>query len=246
MKLYFAGSDCGPGYNTALLKAGATCRLESFHAVGLARAPSQGFKHHILDSGAFSAFTLGKLIKLDEYCDYLTSYIKQLDRYIVLDAIGDPSLTQENQRTMEKRGLRPLPVIHYGASHQALVDACKNYDYFCLGGLVPYARQKTKLVAFLDFAFNIIREFFPVKVHLLGIKTQRILERYPVYSADSTSWLAPARYGNMQHTSCALTSLYKAKTNHYLLNVEREAEYWVKYERQVTQIWAMRGIKWED
>src|SRR3972149_3213760 len=68
-----------------------------------------------LDSGAFSAFTLGVKLSVDEYCDYIWQNwdIIRFDGTTmmasVLDGIGDAELTYQNQLAMEARGVRPLP-----------------------------------------------------------------------------------------------------------------------------------------
>ncbi|MCL5459902.1 hypothetical protein M3M33_14795, partial [Loigolactobacillus coryniformis] len=61
-----------------------------------------------LDSGAFSAYTLGVTLSIDEYCDYIKrnlDIIRVEDGVVmasVLDGIGDALLTYQNQLAMEE------------------------------------------------------------------------------------------------------------------------------------------------
>ena len=73
-----------------------------------------------LDSGAFSAHTLGAHIDLPTYCEYIKrnkDIIRVEDNIVmasVLDGIGDPLQTYRNQLCMEELGARPLPCFHFG------------------------------------------------------------------------------------------------------------------------------------
>ena len=92
-----------------------------------------------LDSGAFSAFTLGKVIDLPAYVDYCKRNADIIEFASVLDGIGDPLLTFKNQKAMEKLGVTPLPCFHYGEDERYLEYYIKNYDYITIGGMVPIA-----------------------------------------------------------------------------------------------------------
>lgn len=219
MKLYLAGIYTanfkigGSLYNRLTenekrQRESATNLLESYHYIH-----RQTFVDSIradgrkvfLDSGAFSAFTKGVEVDLPKYCDYIKrnkDIIEHVDGTLlasVLDGIGDPLKTWQNQLAMEQLGVRPLPCFHYGEDERYLEWYIANYDYITLGGMVPISTPQLKL--WLD---RIWEKYLTdgsgrprIKVHGFGLTTVSLMERYPWYSVDSSSWVQIARVGGM-------------------------------------------------
>lgn len=158
-----------------------------------------------LDSGAFSAWTLGKPINIDDYIDYVHRNVDiiRVDEgtlmFSVLDGIGDAKLTWENQAYMERKGLRPLPCFHAGEDFAYLDWYVKNYEYITLGGMV--GASSDTLIKWLDIVWD--KHLLDgagkprIKVHGFGITAVPIMERYPWWSVDSSSWAQTARYGSI-------------------------------------------------
>ena len=219
MRLYLAGiytsNFCLDGRlynrlteNEKFQRKSVTHHLESYHYIH-----RQSFVDSIrrdkqtvfLDSGAFSAFTKGVEIDMPKYCRYIqdnADIIKKEDNDIlasVLDGIGDPLKTYQNQLKMEKLGVRPLPCFHYGEDERYLEWYIANYSYITLGGMVPISTPQLKL--WLD---RIWEKYLidgsgrpKIKVHGFGLTTISLMERYPWYSVDSSSWVQTARVGCM-------------------------------------------------
>lgn len=151
-----------------------------------------------LDSGAYSAFTKKIKIDIDEYITFIKRYEKYLEVYSVLDDINDPVVTYQNQKYMEKQGLKPLPCFHYGEDIYFLKKYLKDdYKYLALGGMVPVSNPNLKIWLnnlFLNYLTN--KEGYPIiKVHGFGLTGVDLLVRYPWYSVDSTSWVMTGRFG---------------------------------------------------
>jgi hypothetical protein len=219
MKLYLAGIYTanfkigGSLYNRLTpnekyQRESATNLLESFHYIH-----RQSFVDSIrgdgrkvfLDSGAFSAFTKGVTVNIPKYCDYIKRNLDIIEHVdgvplaSVLDGIGDPLKTYQNQLEMEKLGVRPLPCFHYGEDERYLEWYIANYSYITLGGMVPISTPQLKL--WLD---RIWEKYLTdgsgrpkVRVHGFGLTTVSLMERYPWYSVDSSSWVQTARVGGM-------------------------------------------------
>lgn len=182
--------------------------LESYHYVGkqayVDRIRESG-KKVFLDSGAFSAFTLGQVIDLPAYCDYIKAnhdIIRMEDNDLmasVLDGIGDPQKTWENQCAMEELGVRPLPCFHYGEDERYLDYYVENYEYITIGGMVPISSPQ--LFHWLDRIWNdhlVDGSGRPrVKVHGFGLTSVPLMERYPWFSVDSSSWVQIGAHGNL-------------------------------------------------
>ena len=182
--------------------------LESYHYI-----KSQRFVDEIraigrrvfLDSGAFSAFTLGETIDIREYCNY----VKRNDDIIAvddgvkmiagLDAIGDVKVTFQNLKVMEQLGVKAIPCFHSGEDERYLEYYIKNYEYISLGGMV--GASVTQLGMWLDRIWSkylIDGSGRPrVKVHGFGITTDHIMKNYPWWSCDSSTWIQATSFGNI-------------------------------------------------
>lgn len=182
--------------------------LESWHYVG-----KQSFVDHMrnnnakifLDSGAFSAYTLGVTLSVADYCAYIDRNLDILRvdgkdvMASVLDGIGDPLQTYRNQLEMEARGFRPLPCFHAGEDERYLEWYIQNYDYITLGGMVGSSTKQ--LCIWLDRIWD---KYLTdgsgrprLKVHGFGITAIPIMERYPWHSCDSSSWIQSAAFGSI-------------------------------------------------
>lgn len=182
--------------------------LESWHYVG-----KQSFVDHMranqaqifLDSGAFSAYTLGVSLSVEDYCNYIQRNrdIIRVDGNAVmasvLDGIGDPLQTYRNQIEMEWRGCRPLPCFHAGEDERYLEWYVKNYEYITLGGMVGSSTKQ--LCIWLDRIWDRYLTDGSgrprLKVHGFGITAVPIMERYPWHSCDSSSWIQSAAFGSI-------------------------------------------------
>jgi len=182
--------------------------LESWHYVGKQRYVDEmraDGASIFLDSGAFSAFTLGVELSVAEYCEYIhrnRDILRVEDGVVmasVLDGIGDPLQTWRNQYEMELRGAKPLPCFHAGEDERYLEHYVANYEYITLGGMVGSSTKQ--LCIWLDRIWD---RFLTdgsgrprLKVHGFGITAIPIMERYPWYSCDSSSWIQSAAFGSI-------------------------------------------------
>lgn len=158
-----------------------------------------------LDSGAYSAWSRGTQIDLDEYCAFIKQNIDCIEVYASLDAIpGAPGrVATEKERHeaaeqswanylyMVNEGLDPLPVYHYGEDPKYLE---RMLDYGCpyigIGGLVGVAGPLRRI--WLDRVFDRITDAkgMPiVKTHGFGMTSVPLIFRYPWFSVDSTTWI---------------------------------------------------------
>ena len=159
-----------------------------------------------LDSGAFSAFTKGIDVDIKGYCRYIKEnedIIYKDDGVLcasVLDGIGDPLKTWQNQLLMESLGVTPLPCFHYGEDERYLEWYIERYPYITIGGMVAQSTPQLKL--WLD---RIWEEHLcdsagrpRVKVHGFGLTTLSLMTRYPWYSVDSSTWVQHGSNGMIQ------------------------------------------------
>lgn len=151
-----------------------------------------------LDSGAFSAWSQKKEIDIKKYISFIKENKQYINYYAVLDSIGDPEKTLENQKIMESEGLTPIPCFHYGEDFSYLEMYVKKYQYIALGGMVSISHKNQ-----FDWLDKIFSEFIcnkkdmmpKVKVHGFGVDYPKILLKYPWYSVDSSGFLKKSAYG---------------------------------------------------
>lgn len=173
-----------------------------------------------IDSGAFSAWTKGKTIDVDEYIAWINERADFISLYGQIDVIpGDivkghtpeqvkeaARLTWENYLYMRPRMKKPeglLYTFHVGEPYDYLRQALEWRDeqgkpipYIALGGMVGKPGPVRK--NFLDTCFNIIKKSTnpDVKVHAFGMTSFELLAQYPgITSADSTSWIMTGANG---------------------------------------------------
>jgi hypothetical protein len=176
--------------------------LESYHYVHSDRAVQMMRRDGItvfLDSGAFSAYTQKVEINLDKYCEYIRMNADVIRVASVLDGIGDALKTYKNQQAMEANGVKVLPCFHYGEDERYLEHYIANYPYITLGGMVPINKEQLKY--WLDRIWDKYltnKDGMPkLKVHGFGLTRISLMERYPWYSIDSSSWVQTAMNGGI-------------------------------------------------
>ncbi len=214
----------------------------------------------IIDSGAFTAFTTGKIINPKDYATWSLDFQKRWEHkmkslsFMNLDVIGNQDDSWKNQSILESLGMKPIPIITFGCDKKHLIRALDNYDYIALGGLVPHSRNKIKLQKWLDYCFNIIMGRYKEtgvmsRIHLLGITTDWVLKRYPCYSSDSSSWVACLRFGGGAAAGLDKIPRYKesdAALSATIHTLRSEVVKYKKMETEATNLWKSRGIIWDD
>lgn len=190
--------------------------LESFHYIksgsALKNIRRDGVKI-FLDSGAFSAFTLGTTIDMGRYCDFILQNDDIIARdngtkmIAPLDVIGGgpgefyaktktAELSWKNQEEMERRGTEPLPCFHYGEPWEYLDYYASKYDYIALGGLVR--NDLFGLESWFRQVFE--RTCNPdgtprIRFHAFSLTALQLMLKYPWHSVDSSTWVQWAANG---------------------------------------------------
>ena len=151
-----------------------------------------------------------------EYLESYTSFVKEhgrgLTHYANIDVLPfrrrqpqdktktSHALTWRNQKELEKRGLNPIPVIHFKNPLSVLKRYLQEgYEFIALGGLG--GSGKGAWTNWMDRAFDSIcdtpNRMPSVKVHGFGVTNFSGMSRYPWYSVDSTSWTKAGGFGNL-------------------------------------------------
>lgn len=152
-----------------------------------------------LDSGAFTAFTKKVTIDIGQYVEFIQTHRERITVASSLDAIGDPKKTYENFHEMLRRGVDVIPVFHCREDFSWLRRYCEEgHPYIALGGMVP--ENKQWVAQWLEQVWRFLVDDegrAKVKVHGFGMTIFELMDRYPWYSCDSSSWTYGGRFGAM-------------------------------------------------
>lgn len=238
MNLYFAGSspiDVPPKNSDALFSFADKGKM--FDTMKETIKPGKLF----VDSGAFSAWTKGIKIDVDQYIDWINERSDDLDLYGQLDSI--PGLMSEGLTSKDfeesarkswenylymypkmKHPKKMLYTFHAGEPFKYLANALEWKDdngdpmeYIALGGVVGNTRATRD--RFIEQCYDIIRNSSNpnVKVHAFGMTDFSILEKYPITSADSTAWIMVGAMGRIMTDfgNITVSNNYKNDPKHY-------------------------------
>lgn len=267
MRIFFAG--VGKQYFNAFEELGIKNYLSTFEnqkaaaeAANLAGAmrPHNAF---LLDSGAFSVWRSGRSIDLREYIAYAKDFIARnrhaIDHiYVVnLDVIPGEQGTMptkkeveeaarqgwDNMVQFEKAGLTPVHIFHQGEGFEWLERISARHRYI---GISPNndASIKSKF-NWMKRVYSIIRA--ENMTHGFAVTARKLMQAFPWYSVDSTSWMAPVQYGKAVFTEefgeIGLSSRCKSHVDYVILRNIRELR---RLQKIYTQLWAKRGVVWDE
>jgi len=173
-----------------------------------------------IDSGAYSAYNLGKTVDVDDYIHFINEIGDVVEIFAQVDHIQDPDMTDaekeicqqdtwENYLYMIDR-LKPeyvdklIPLYHAGENikrlHNLLEWTHKDGHHIKYIGLgAPQRAYHNQRRQYFDEWFKIIKSSSnpDVKTHAFGCTDLEALEMFPITSADSTTWLKTAVTGSI-------------------------------------------------
>ena len=227
--------------------------------------------HRLGDSGAFTAWTTGKTIDLDGLIGWCRRNTELHPGFacISLDVIpgeagGDAAPTNrereraaaeslENGDAMRAAGLKIMEVFHVFeplAHLDVLIERRQPGEVIGLGGMV--GRSVSLKERFCDAAFARVRQHSRwddlIPVHGLGLSVRgHLAARYPWWSIDSSSWLAPAKFGKPVKRNGRMGDGDDRRTSNRTLRhlyLQRVLDGWLEREEQLTRMWRQRGVRW--
>lgn len=210
MKIYLAGYFNGKASVYDISVDDYSYFLESYHYLkkDYQLKIVQDSGHSIfLDSGAFSAFTQGAIITLEEYTDFIARYKDLIHVASNLDIIGKGNEEGSYKNLAELRAMAdgrhsvPICPVHHARDADRWLARYldEGNDYIFLGGMVPESTPYLK--GWLDHVWDKFladKDGMPkVKVHGFGMTRPGLMDRYPWFSVDSTSWVMTGRFGGI-------------------------------------------------
>lgn len=143
----------------------------------------------ILDCGAYSALSAGKVLAVEPYIDYcreVLTWARPPAEIFALDVIGDWRGTERNYEAMLKAGIVCTPTWHRGSPPAQLVALASSSSKIAIGGVAKWrhggGRERTAWLA------QQVGRVWPKRIHAFGVTTEDTILSVPFASADSTSW----------------------------------------------------------
>ena len=159
---------------------------------------NKGLVNVMIDSGAFTLFNAKQKrewLTLDNYCNFLDKYGTLVEKYVMLDVIGNDNKSKANYETMIKRGYNPMFVFTMADNDFSyLKDASKNNKHICVaGGVTTKGDWMRKRIQDCYKATNGL-------LHGLGYVSFPSMYQLPLHSVDSSSWVQASQvYGSMPY-----------------------------------------------
>jgi hypothetical protein len=240
----------------------------AYREMSAERLPARvnGAKVVWIDSGAFTVWTKGERIDLGEYIAHLRTLKQRVGCPIIpinLDVIpGEPrraptraeareamAAGERNARHIRAAGLPVMEVWHRGEPLEQLLTIAERRqpgELIGIGGLVGLRPNVIRQVC--DPAFASLRDAYGWNqlppVHGLGVGNRDILFRYPWWSADSTSWIAPGVWGRVVNRAGTTVKDPRARNRSMrLAECARILRLWLRWNDELTRMWEARGVR---
>jgi hypothetical protein len=161
----------------------------------LPKAYQAGFRTIMMDSGAFTVEQKGIKLDIDKLADYLLENKDMITVAVSLDVISDGEESVKNWHRLRQRGVETMPVFHFlGESWDILDTYCQETDYIGLGGVAGTNANWRGMIPILE---RIFLRHPDKKFHLFGVNDLRVVQNFPLYSADALSWRSGSRFSQL-------------------------------------------------
>ncbi len=228
----------------------------------------------IVDSGAFTAWSTGKPVKIKDYAEWALNFDQTWRpkmatlRYINLDHIpgskGVSATPEELKVATEKSMLNADYLRHCGLNpvievfHQdEPFELIKKLNDRRAGGCIALSprndvslkQRELWLKQVLHYCLKTFGKQEIPPCHGLAVTTERLLKVFPFFSADSSTWISCLRFGHGVSAGIKRIPRYnvsdaaRAATIHTL---RAEVRKYKKIEQDMTNLWALRGIVWDE
>jgi len=216
----------------------------------------------IMDSGAFTFHRKGG-ITVEKWLEKVNEVKHNVTEIISLDVIGDAEKTFDNFIEIQKYLPEAMPTFHVGSDIKYLKKYMDITDRIAIGGIVTHGVNKLSLLNHLNDIFKIVDRNNLPKLHAFGVFNQKLLQKYPFYSCDASSWNSYAKFDEFETIDMFFKKRARSKKkNKDIFNYSLEeligntaeeridklrisANNFLKLEYFLTNLWEERGIKWD-
>lgn len=160
----------------------------------------QNAKFFVLDSGAFTFFSSGKVVDWNKYLENYATFIVQnnIKYFFELDIdvlVGYQKVLEFREKLEKLTKRKCIPVWHKSRGIEEFKKMCDEYDYVAIGGIVSKEIKPEEYKYFKWFIDEAHKR--GCKIHGLGFTSVKDLKKYKFDSVDSTSWKSGGRFGQL-------------------------------------------------
>jgi len=230
----------------------------------------------IFDSGAFSAWSAGKKVDVVGYADWAVEASKNFPHVVCVNMDVIPgqfgrtstaaerkagmALSLKNADYLRSRGLDVMEVFHQDEPREFLDLLISRQTEKGVLGISPrndvqVGRKIEWQKTLTSYLFQTRGKNFP-RTHGLAVTSFDMLANFPYYSADSSTWSSPFRFGgytNEMGKTSKVAKRYGVEKIAYSQSresVRHLARQGIENQQRmgdaITTLWAKRGIVWED
>lgn len=225
----------------------------------------------IIDSGAFSAWNSGKVIEVAAYASYLGEVKMRFPNALAvnLDVIpGKPGKTAtraekeeamaksvENADFLRSRGFEVMEVFHQDEPFEFLDLLLSRLPDGHILGLSPRndVSPKARAMWLKKVLSHLLRTRLPSelpKTHGLAATAKTVMDTFPFYSVDSTTYINAIRFGFYQEDGKTIASQDIFPSSRVSVakyyGLRRYIREYERLETYYTQLWARRGVVWDS
>lgn len=195
-------------------------------------------KNFMLDSGAFTFFTLGKEVNWNQYIDRYIKFINEnkVNKYFELDIdklVGYPKVLEFRKELERQCPVSPIPVWHKSRGKNDFLSMCEKYNYVAIGGIVSKEITPKDYVYFPWFINEAHKR--KAKIHGLGFTNLEGMRKYHFDSVDSTAWTTGNRFGAVYRFNGRTMVKYSRPEGTRLADAKEVAinnfNEWVKFQK---------------
>lgn len=154
-----------------------------------------------LDSGAFSAMSIGVKLNLHEYISFINRYGHMFKIIASLDVIWSPEKSLENYHDIRDHcKYKVIPTFHHTEPWEYLDIYAKETDHIGIGGMASL--NTIGRIDFIGMVVKRARKINPkIKFHGFAVGTTTAIQRVGnlIESVDTTRWLSPIKYANIRN-----------------------------------------------
>jgi len=241
MKIYFAGIlesiEVYKDIREYFFKIPVKRVLASFTSIRELRLMER-FRHNFhdcfLDCGAWTSYTKGKKINIDEYGRYVEQMGWMYSHICSLDEIYNAEISKVNWLYLKENypQYEFLPIFHINESFSFLEFYISEKPSIILISAGDKQNPHIK-----GGGLNIVQSWldtifvkYPYRYHLLGMSHLPVLQRYPLLSCDSTTYLVGKRFGNVLLKDFRQINIGNASKGTNRKNLPQDIIDWLKRE----------------
>lgn len=238
MKIYLAGIESLTEQEAQYVKRTKVNGLASFYNMNTKTEELIPYlDNFLLDSGAFTLFSAGKIVDWDAYITRYANFIKRnnIQRFFELDIdvlVGYEKVLYLRNKLEDLVGRPAIPVWHKFRGRENFLEMCDNYQYVAIGGIVSGEIKRSEYPVFSYLISEAHKR--QARIHGLGFTNLTKLPIYHFDSVDSTGWLAGNRFGHITNFNGYTLVNEKVPTGRRLAESGRRVKFhnlqqWIKY-----------------